>query len=73
MENYKLKQVKKFKYLCKYGKKNYKIWWYWNRKTKMYQYKRSASIQIIDIIEIVASNKANKGFFGKKGFKYFIS
>ena len=39
----------------------------------MYQYKRSASIQIIDIIEIVVSNKANKGFFGKKGFKYFIS
>ena len=39
----------------------------------MYQYKRSVSIQIIDIIEIVVSNKANKGFFGKKGFKYLIS
>ena len=47
--------------------KHYKIWWYWNRKTKSYQHKEPTAN--IDINKIIVSNKVS---FDKNGFKLFI-
>ena len=49
-------------------KKNCEIWWYWNRKTKIHQHKKTISIKNIDIKKIIVPNRV---CFGKKGFRYF--
>ena len=46
MENYK--NIKFFESICKNGK-SYKIWWYWNPKTKI---SPTTSIKNIDINKI---------------------
>ena len=46
MENYK--NIKFFESICKNGK-SYKIWWYWNPKTKI---SPTISIKNIDINKI---------------------
>ena len=53
MENYKLKKyIKFFESIYKKGKK-YKIWWYWNPKTKLLQHKGPISSKNIDTNKIV--------------------
>ena len=59
----------KSKAYIKNGKNNYKIWWYWNRKTNFTDLKIPISTKNRDINKIVVSNKVS---FSKKGFKYFI-
>ena len=63
------KYIKIFKSIYENGKNNYNIWWYWNRKTKIYQLKRPIPIKNIDINKVVVSKKIS---FGKMCFKYFI-
>ena len=51
-------------------KKNYKICWYWNQKTKIsLTSTRSISTKNVDINKIIVSNKVS---FAKNGLKYFI-
>ena len=34
-KNYKLENIKFFESIYKNGKNSYKIWWFWNAKTKI--------------------------------------
>ena len=60
------KKIKILEIMYKNGK-NYKIWWYWNPKTKLVLAQRTYFNE--KLIKIVLSNQIS---FGRKGFKYFI-
>ena len=62
--------VKNFKTMYKNGLKSYKVWWYWNWKSKFHQYKIPIAIENTNVNEIEVSNKIS---FDKNDFKYFIS
>ena len=64
-----LKKIKFFKVCIKMDKEIIKFGDTEVEKHRFYQHKTSISINNIDIIKIVISNK---GFFCKTGFKYFI-
>ena len=58
-----------FESIYENGKMNYKIWWYWNSKTKILPAWRTHFDRHINTDKTEVSIKAS---FGKQVFKFFI-
>ena len=65
-KNYKLENIKFFESIYKNGKNSYKIWWFWNAKTKNFTNIKDLFHKNIDICKIVVSKKVS---FVKEGFE----
>ena len=66
--------MKNFESIYINGKNSYKVWWYWNQKTKKFhRHKRPISIKIYIYIYINKIRASNKVSFGEKQFKFFAS